>query len=221
MTATCSPIIIMISTASLNALPDRYRLQQICKAASVLDAILSQEWQYRYYSYNSKWSDSEEFCEIRNGHGDHVLILFNSAGCVINGMTHEYYPKDKSKLTKGLPKVYDEFIFGEPVHTIGTTFCLWTAEDGRWQIGEVADFDDGSEERLRIFDGNPQTYINWAIDYYEDDFIVNENSARIVYDIYQGKELTKEMVLSISNKVNDWEQLKNDLIEIDYPFQLT
>lgn len=211
----------MVSTASLNALPDKYRLQQICKAASVLDAILSPEWQYRYYSYNSKWSDNEEFCEIRDGQGDHVLILFNAVGCVINGMTHEYHPKDKNKLTKGLPKTYGEFIFGEPVHSIGTTFCLWTAVDGKWQIGEVEDYDDGSEESLRIFDGNPQTYINWAKDYYEDDFIINNNTTRVVSDIYNGQKLTREMILSISDKVDDWGQLKNDLIEIDYPFQLT
>lgn len=85
----------------------------------------------------------------------------------------------------------------------------------------MEDYDDGSEESLRIFDGNPQTYINWAKDYYEDDFIINNNTTRVVSDIYNGQKLTREMILSISDKVDDWGQLKNDLIEIDYPFQLT
>lgn len=56
----------MISTKELN-LPDRQKLQTICKVISVLDAILSQEWEYRYYSYNNKWSENEEFFEIRDG----------------------------------------------------------------------------------------------------------------------------------------------------------
>ena len=70
----------MISSKELN-LPNQNKLQTICKAISVLDAILSQEWQFRYYSYNKNWSDSEEFFEMRNGSGDQMLILFNQNGC--------------------------------------------------------------------------------------------------------------------------------------------
>lgn len=63
---------------------------------------------------------------MRNGQGDELLILFRNDGCVINGMAHEYYPKDKAKLTIELPQIYHGFIFGEPVHSTGTTFCIWT-----------------------------------------------------------------------------------------------
>jgi hypothetical protein len=209
----------MISTTNLAVLPNKLHLRQICKALSVLDAIISPEWEYRYYSYQSKWSDNEEFCEMRNGQGDHMLILFRDEGCVINGMTHEYYPKDKSKLTKGLPEVFKEFIFGEPVNSIGTTFCLWTFGNSKWMIGDLENFEDGSEEMLEIFDGDPQTYINWATDYYEDGFVVNEHTYKVVSDIYQGNVLTKEMVLSLVTKLEDWDKLKEDLKEIDFPFQ--
>jgi hypothetical protein len=82
----------MISTTNLALLPNKLHLRQICKAISVLDAILSPEWVDRYYSYQSKWSENEEFCEMRNGQGDDMMILFREEGCVINGMTHEYYP---------------------------------------------------------------------------------------------------------------------------------
>ena len=209
----------MISTSNYSSLPERRRLQQICKTISVADAILSQEWQYRYYSYNSKWSDGEEFCGMRNGHGDEMLILFLNEGCVINGMAHEYYPKSKDNLTNGLPKIYHEFIFGEPVHSTGTTFCLWTTEGSKWKIGELETYDDGSEDLLRIFDDNPQTYIDWATDYYEDGFIVNDNSRKVISNIYGGATLTKSMVLTLVDKLEDWKQLKEDLIEINYPFQ--
>lgn len=134
---------------------------------------------------------------MKNGDGDELLILFRNDGCVINGMTHEFYPRDKSKLTTGLPKIYDEFIFGEPIHSIGTTFCIWTNNLNAWQIGEVENFEDGSTDMLKIFDGNPQTYIDWVTNYYEDGFVINEYMLKVVTAIYEGQVLTKSMVLII------------------------
>ncbi|MEO8404913.1 MAG: hypothetical protein ABI480_09965 [Chitinophagaceae bacterium] len=207
----------MISTSDYSLLPSLQQLQQACKAISVLDAIMSQEWQYRYYSYNSKWSDGEECFEMRNGGGDHMLILFRKDGCVINGMAHEYFPKDKSELTKGLPGIYDEFISGEPVSSLGTTFCLWTATEATWTVGEITDHEDGSEYLLAIFDGNPQTYMDWATEYYEIDFPNQNDSLKVITDIYKGTTLTKNMVLSLVDKLEDWEKLTQDLQDIDYP----
>lgn len=208
----------MISTKDFNSLPDRKTLQTICKAISVLDAIISQEWQYRYYSYNNKWADNEEFCEMRNGSGDQMLILFRQDGCVINGFAHEFDQQDKQKLTKDLPSIFDTFIFGEPVKSIGTTFCLWTTEQKKWQIGQVENYEDNSEEMLNIFDGQPQTYINWATDYFEESYKKSGIPLDIVTKIYGVQTLTKEMVLSIVDELEDWEQLETDLNEIGYPY---
>lgn len=182
----------------------------------MLDAIFAEEWLDRYYSFNSKWSDTEEFFEMRNGEGDQVLILFTGYGCVINGMTHEYYPKDKRKLTNRLPEKYHEFIFGEPVNSIGTTFCIWTNTNSRWTIGEVSDFDDGSSEILNIFDGNPQTYFNWATDYFELEFQNNGPALNSIRKIYQGDTLTKDMVFALNSNFEHWQQLSDDLKEISY-----
>jgi len=208
----------MISTKDYSLLPDSKTLQAICKAISVLDAIISQEWECRYYSYNSEWAENGEFCEMRNGSGDQMLILFRQDGCVINGFAHEFEQEDKRKLTTNLPSIFDEFIFGEPVKTIGTTFCLWTTEQGKWTIGQVENYDDNSEEMLNIFDGNPQTYVDWATDYFEDSYIESGIPLDTVTKIYNGQTLTKEMVLTIVDELEDWEQLKADLNEINYPY---
>lgn len=208
----------MISTKDYSLLPDRKNLQTICKAISVLDAIISQEWEYRYYSYNNEWSNNEEFCEMRNGSGDQMLILFRQDGCVINGFAHEFYQQDKQKLTTNLPSIFDEFIFGEPVKTIGTTFCLWTTEDKHWQVGQIENYEDNSEEMLNIFDGNPQTYIDWATEYFEESYIESGIPLDTVTKIYGGQTLTKEMVLTIVEELEDWEQLESDLNEIGYPY---
>ena len=204
----------MISTKDFSALPDRKKLQSICKAISVLDAILCQEWEYRYYSYNNKWADHEEVFEMRDGSGDQMLILFLQDACVINGFAHEYKQPDKKALTQKMPSVFDEFILGEPVKSIGTTFCLWTTENEGWKTGDIGNNKDRSEEMLNIFDGNPQTYIDWAAEYFENDGI----QAKAVMKIYSGQTLTKEMVLTIVDNVEDWEQLKDDLNKIGYPY---
>lgn len=204
----------MISTKDYSLLPDRKSLETICKAISVLDAIISQEWQYRYYSYNSEWDTDERCLQMRNGSGDEMHILFSEDGCAINGFAHEYDQQDKAKLTHNLPTIFNDFIFGEPVTSIGTTFCLWTTELKNWQIGQLERFEDNSEEMLNIFDGQPQTYIDWATDYFEESGI----PLHTVSKIYSGKPLTKEMVLSIVDKLEDWEQLEKDLMEINYPY---
>ena len=78
-----------ISTEKLNLLPKPFVLRQICKSISALEAILSQDWQDRYYSYQKDWSDKEEVCEMRNGQGGQMLILFTKEGTCINGFAHE------------------------------------------------------------------------------------------------------------------------------------
>jgi rhamnogalacturonyl hydrolase YesR len=208
----------MISTKNISLLPDRKSLETICKAISVLDAIMCQEWQYRYYSYQSEWDTNEQCFQMRNGSGDEMHILFREDGCAINGFAHEYEQHDKAKLTANLPAIFDDFIFGEPVASIGTTFCLWTTELKNWQVGQIEYFDDHSEEMLNILDGQPQTYLDWATDYFEESY----NESGIPFDtvskIYLGQILTKEMVLSIVEEIEDWEQLESDLKEISYPY---
>lgn len=208
----------MISTKNYDLLKDRKSVQSFCKAASVLDAILCQQWEYRYYSYNANWGEGEEFCEMRNGEGDQVLLLFTEEGCVINGFAHEVEQQDKVKLVKGLPVVFNEFVYGEPIASIGTTFCLWSIADAGWQIGEIDGTEDNSEELLRLFDGNPQSYVDWATGYF-DSFKESGIPLETVAAIYSGEMLTKEMVLSLVNELEDWDLLVADLEEINYPFE--
>ena len=82
----------MISTKKLQNLPNKEKLQKICKSISVLDAIISQDWEYRYYSYNQKWRKDEELFEMRDGCGDQMLILFTKNGLAIKAieMVFEY-----------------------------------------------------------------------------------------------------------------------------------
>lgn len=210
----------MISTKRLQLLPDSKKLQSACKAMAVLDAVLCQEWVYRYYSYNSDWSGDEEFFEMRNGEGDQLLILFKAEGTVINGYFAEAEQADKTQLTQGLPEIFHEFMFGEPVNSAGTTFCVWKTENQDWATGLPGESDDHSEELLSPLDGNPETYIKWASDYFKGSYKEEGISIEIVTAIFNQEPLSKEMVLTLVPALEDWDLLLEDLEEISFPYHI-
>jgi len=210
----------MIATNNLQLLPGNKTLQSACKAMAVLDAILCQDWVYRYYSYNSQWSEGEEFFEMRNGEGDQLLVLFRNEGAVINGYFSEAEQGEKDKLTDQLPEVFHEFIFGEPVNSAGTTFCVWQLNNTPWTTGIPAADNDHSEELLSPLDGTPATYVKWATDYFKGSYKETGIPLETVARIFALEPLTKEMVLSLVDHLEDWNQLTEDLIEISYPYHI-
>ncbi|WP_400191991.1 hypothetical protein [Hymenobacter sp. B81] len=209
----------MISTRNFSALPDAAALQRLCKSLAVLDAINSPDWEYRYYSYNPQWGEGETLFEMRDGEGDQMLVLFRAEGCCISGYLHEYEQPDKTQVTRGLPAAFDEFMFGEPVNSIGTTFCLWYTPAHGWQTGLPA-AEDGSDELLFIFDGQPETYTDWANEYFVEDSGRKLIDGEAVAAIYRGEAVTKPLVRAITDELDDWGQLATDLQEIGYPYQL-
>lgn len=241
-----------ISTEYLNFLPNPKELQQICRSISAIEAIICPEWQYRYFSYQKDWSETEEVCEMRNGQGDQMLILFSPHGVCINGfakhsemngwknirveekkaftsMLFKSKKEAKTILTQeisegvldSLPEVFNGFIFGEPIKSIGTTFCVWTTPtDANWKTGKVKlpkdNYRDGSQDLLKLLDGNSSTYIKWAQEYYECD----ELNSDLIERIYAGQSISKEMVLQINPNLEDFDKLKVDLNEIKFEHQL-
>ena len=208
----------MISTQDLTALPDAAALQRLCQSLAVLDAINSQDPEYRYYTYNPNWDLGEALFEMNDGEGDQMLVLFRPEGCCINGFLSEYEQPAKAQVTRGLPAAFDEFVFGEPVNSIGTTFCLWYTPAHGWQTGVVETEDDGSEELLYIFDGQPETYADWANEYFIDETDRDPIDTEAVARIYQHEPLTKDLVQELIDPLEDWPQLEADLQEIGYPY---
>ena len=127
----------MPSTQKLEKLLPILNLKKVCKAITVLDAIICQEWESRYYSYNSKWSKGEECASMRNGSGDEYHILFNHYGSAINGFAHESemsnWIEAKSEIEeKVVPKKFKEkvisfFTKDKPVER---------KEQGYWRSGD-------------------------------------------------------------------------------------
>lgn len=136
----------MVQKQRLASLPDVESLKRLSQSLAMLDAILSPEWEFRYYSFNSKWSESEMMASMRDGSGDDYFILFNSHGAIIKGFAHESpmspFVNEPIKVWQGvLEKVPNEFqdFLSEPAFSIeATTFCIWRKySDSSWQVGDI------------------------------------------------------------------------------------
>jgi hypothetical protein len=191
---------------------------------AMLDAILSREWKYRYYSFNARWSRGEQMGSMRDGCGDDFFALFNAAGCFFKGFAHEApmspYGRRPKRIWRGvLDSVPAEFAacLKEPAFSMeDTTFCIWRRyTDGSWQRGAIhfptgAD-PDGSGSLLSALDGQPASYKAWAEDYYEQ--VVPLAAVR---HVYAHKPLTDNLVQRLNPEVT-LEELAADIEEIGYP----
>lgn len=137
----------MVQKQRLTSLPDVESLKRLSQSLAILDAILSPDWESRYYSFNSKWSDGEMMASMRDGSGDDYFILFNSHGAIIKGFAHESpmspFGNEPPKVWRGVlddvPIEFQDFL-SEPAFSIeATTFCTWRRySDSSWQIGDIA-----------------------------------------------------------------------------------
>lgn len=214
----------MISSRSLAALPAIDEIKRISQSVATLDAILMPDWEYRYFSFDANWGEEEMLASMRNGSGDSYFILFNSSGVVIKGYGHESsmaaHTVDSGETWPGvLDEVPPEFevIRTDPAFVAEeTSFCIWRKySDAQWQTGKI-DFPDGEDpdgsgDLLFILDGNPDTYRQWAGEYYEKNIPLDA-----VKSVYEHKPLTEQLVTSLNSErlIDD---LNSDLDEIGYP----
>jgi hypothetical protein len=214
----------MISSRSLAELPGIDELKRISQSIATLDAIMMDEWDSRYFSFDANWGEGEMLASMRNGSGDSYFILFNSFGAIIKGYGHESemaaYTVDSGKVWPGvLDEVPPEFgaVLTDPAFVAEeTSFCIWRKySDSRWQTGKIEFPDgedpDGSEDLLFMLDGNPNTYQQWASEYYEMTVPLDA-----VKEVYEHKPLTQRLVSGL-NSERRFEDLESDLNEIRYP----
>src|SRR5262249_42601954 len=137
----------MISTRDLSELPDLKGLRRALKSMATLDAILCPEWQYRYYSYNAKWSPGEEMGSMRNGSGDHFFAHFSAAVGGLLVLAIEYPrrpprgapPRPWPGVLDAVPSVFAPCLQEPAFGAENVTFCIWRQQaDIAWQHGPIA-----------------------------------------------------------------------------------
>ena len=211
----------MISTRDLSALPDLDGFRQLTQALAMLDAIISPDWEHRYYSFNSSWAPGEMMAAMRNGSGDYWFAILCSTGVALHGLAHEapiFQPgKPWPGVFDSLPIEFRDNFLHEPAFlTNDSTFCIWRLrEDHRWRCGSVdlppLHDADGSEALLSILAGHVPDYVQFAHNYYEIEIAPRDVSA-----VYRHDQLTEALVRRLNPQV-DLQSLADDMTQIGYP----
>jgi hypothetical protein len=217
-----------ISTRDLSTMPDIPSLERLTQSLAMLDAIISPEWEYRYFSFNANWDPSlgERMASMRNGSGNEYFLLFASAGAILKGFDHESpmspWIDAQNAVWPGVldqvPEGFAAFLTEPAFNLKDTTFCIWrTGSDSVWRCGSISfpegSDPDGSEGLLWAFDGNPATYAEFAREYYE----MNPADGAIE-KIYSHQPLTAELVAALNPDKDVAESLR-DAEEIGYGFK--
>ncbi|WP_329084197.1 MULTISPECIES: hypothetical protein [unclassified Streptosporangium] len=198
---------------------------------AMLDAIMSPEWEYRFYSFDSRWSPVEEMASMRDGCGNDYSIVFSPTGAYARGFDHES-PMSPYRVTPPVPwpglfdRVPEAFhplvtepAFSDQDGTPQATVCFWREQaDTEWRSGAIEALpegvkDDRSAEWLFdvLVDGRPEAYQQFAEDYYE--VAVDIEAVRHIYAL---QPLTQSVVSSLNPDV-DLSSLEGDLAQIGYP----
>jgi len=215
----------MVMKSTLSVLPDVITLRRKAQSLAVLDAIMSPDWQYRYYSFNSQWDAGEMMASRKNGSGDELYVLFNRVGAILKGFDHESFMSPWAREDQSLwPQIFDQVpaefqtFLKEPAFDIpNTTFCAWRRnEDSFWHVGNVEYPDgdensDGSEEQLLLFTGGPELYVKFANEYFERAIPLEAVSL-----VYRHEVLTETVVNQLNHDA-DIAFLEPELTSIGYP----
>lgn len=214
------------------ALPDIDTLQRRCQAVAMLDAILSPEWVYRYYSYTADWGDGAAAAEIRDGSGNDCFIVFTPHGAFIKGLDHESpmapgrsrTPELWPGLVDDVPDVFADLVtesaFASLDGVLNATFCIWRQHhDASWQTGAVhyAGFGDcvdpdGAWQMLGVLtDPTPRSYRTWAASYFGVDPDLDA-----VDHVFNLRPLTEDVVRRI-NAQTTLDELGSDITSANYP----
>lgn len=211
----------MLSTKDLSGLPSAEHLKSFCKGLAALDIIMiEEEWSFiRHYTYNPSWKKGKEAFFATDGGEQSMIIMFTQKGCVISGVDTELYDWEKelphvADLTDGMPPVLQKLMSCREVKKMKSTFCIWTEDGATWHCNPM-NSEDASKDLLSKIDGNPQTYVEYGKWFYLADLPLDA-----VCQLADGVPVTKEIVVSLNPKRNEWEEIKVGLNKIGYPNKL-
>jgi hypothetical protein len=215
----------MLSTRSLELLPDPEPLRKACQAIATLDAVLQPEWEFRYYTFHQKWAEGRSLASMRDDSGDEWYLLFSPAGAVLKGFVPDADMAAPVHRGNGpWPGVLDDLPAALSAELSSdtrfsarrATFCVWRQPtDIAWHHGQISFPDgidpDGSAHLMGILDGDPVTYARWAEQYYEIEIPFIE-----VRRVFLHRPMTEEIARAL-NPRTDWGSLIEELDRIGYP----
>ena len=195
-------------------LPSIPELRRVAQTLAMLDAILSPDWEYRYYSFNSAWGPGEEMASMRNGSGDDWFLLLDHAGAAIKGFAHELAdgPGLPQNIQAQVPADFSSFL-NEPAFSMQqATFCYWRKTgDSSWSKVDGGPDDDGADQMLSLVTSGPSGYKGWAEDYFEVPVALDAVTA-----LFAHAPLSDSLILAL-NPDADTDFTYGQAQEIGYP----
>jgi hypothetical protein len=195
-----------------------------CRALAALDLIFSPDWQYRYYSFNSHWSENELMASMRDGCGDEWWIVFHRDGwAALKGLAHESpaWSQHGGKLSLALQRAFPNEMKGfltEPAFRWAQTSFAYFSSIGaaHWTcVNDLTDYsteDSGGAQLLAHLLDSPAGYTAFAADYYETG--VDE---QIVAEIFELRPIDATIVNAVNPSIS-LEDISEELFdEIQYP----
>ncbi|TDR27846.1 hypothetical protein [Hydromonas duriensis] len=200
------------------SIPNPNELLKLSQSLALLDAIICPEWEYRYFSFNSKWSSSEKMASMRDGEGSDYFILWGPSYCAIKAKysdsSNEYVAKFEPSINVQMPDELIVLFVNELAFSMqDASFIYWYDFTKHFWIKALVEKqgEDGSIKLLQWFINSAYTYKEWADDYYEISL-----DLEICKKIFDHAPLTETEVKAI-NKDIDFSLLSNEISEIGYP----
>ena len=183
-------------------------LRNIAQKIAFIDAIIMQDWDYRYYSYNSHWSDNEEMGSMRDGSGNCYFILFEDEckKCFIKVIDKQYLhnqivESEINKLDSSEKNGLVSFL-SEPAFLVNEISYLYWNMNNCWKSIEHE-----KNTWLSILKNPIHEYQIFAKNYYEKELSI-QNLEKFI-----NGEITKELIKKINPNI-DFEKLGDDINEI-------
>jgi len=167
-------------------IPEPELLRKRMQSQAALDVILCDEAWLRVHRFEQAWRPGLDLGEIVNGAGDHLYVLFTEAGVLIKGFDHESplspHAREDGEIWPGMYEEVPETLHAQlrdhqdELQYSDVTCCLWRRKDASaWHRGEWAgiytvdevDRDGGASYLMGYLYDSPQSYKEWAEDYFE------------------------------------------------------
>ncbi len=188
-------------------LPSPADLERTCRGLATLDALMSEDWESRYYSFNANWSAGLRMASMRNGSGDDWFIVFSDAGVFVKSFWHEHKHGDVSAIYADLPRKLSPLLI-EP--SFDVEYVTW----GGWHDGKTWTLRGDAKpmkEELLMLQGAAKTYARYAAEYFE----LEDLPLDAIGHVLAGKKLDKKVIEQLGSE-RTLAELKSDLDEIGY-----
>ncbi|WP_145332442.1 hypothetical protein [Paenibacillus xylanexedens] len=193
-------------------------LHQRIRSLAALDIILSEEEWLRVHRYHRNTPQPDiAWGSVDNGAGDHLHALFTNTGTLLKGFDHESplspHNREDGEIYPGMyDEVPEEFIHlldqhEETLAREDVTFCIWQeGHSPEWKAGSwiglamaqenESDAEGGVAFLLGYIEETPESYIDWAKDYYD----IQGMSLTAVTEIYNDAPISADLIRDLNPK---------------------